>query len=211
MINENTIKPILRQILESDFDWGEHKTQVFKSPKTANKKPTQADIAKLQSKVNDHISKYGDDPYFNNINDGQGIYGVRIPARGDFPPTAIHTPVGRINDADIGLLRQTKHGTNYTYVKADSAKDARIKVYTILGDDIIDNMKSQIGDNYLTGDKEDFSHKMDDKTLEKKKRKDLEKTKYNKPTLSMSDEEKEEFLKRQEKLKQKYDKIRKKK
>jgi len=209
MINENTIKPILRQILESEFGWEEHKTKTHKSEKTANKKPTESDIAKLQSKVDEHIKKYGDDPYFNNINDGQGIYNIRIPARGDFPPNAVQVPVGRVSDAEIGLLRQTKHGTNYTFVKADSAKDARIKVYTILGHDIIDNMKNQIKDAYLSGDDEDFSHKMDAKTLEKKKRKDLEKSKYKKPTLSISDKEKKEFLKQQEKLKAKYDKIRK--
>jgi len=124
------------------------------------RKVTQKDLDNVTYTVQQYKNKYSDNPLFNNAIEGKGVYLVLISKNGNIHPNNIKTPNYKFDSSDIGNPRSTAHDNIQILIKATGidgltgAAVARIKTYVIFGDYIIEKVRTQTQDSYLTKDKD---------------------------------------------------------
>lgn len=227
------IKNRIRTILEGRKTSHTPSNPVGQDPKSA----TNSDLERTMHKIVSLNNQYGQDPYFQNTHEGDGIYMATIHTNGQITIKSPNTK-RKLNDADIGMLWTGSGGNKHVFVKAyrgtehtdyqntdadinadktgtaktkSPAQDAAIKTYLIFAKDILEYVKQNMEghDDYTSDtDNQDFTDKTDDKwkykydKLEKEKQRQKQKSQ-----ISMDPDKASEFEKRQQKLKDKYEKL----
>lgn len=195
-------------------------------------KASDADLQRTMHKIVSLNNQYGQDPYFQDTHEGDGIYMATIHTNGE---VTIKTPntKRKLNSSDIGLLWTGTRGNKHVFIKAyrgmehpdidtpragevktsSPAQDAQIKTYLIYAKDILEYVKQNIaGEDDYTSDLEDKDHaqKTADKWQYKYDKLEKEKARQQrKSQLTMDPDKAAEMDKRQAALKAKYDKLRK--
>lgn len=221
------IKHKLRLVLEGKKGVHTPSNPVGQDPKTA----TDADLSRITAKIVNLNNQYGQDEYFNNTHEGDGIYMATIHTNGE---VTIKTPntKRKLNDSDIGLLWTGTRGNKHVFVRAyrgiehpelddprtgevktsSPAQDAAIKTYLIFAKDILEFVKQNIaGEDDYTSDTDDKDHteKTQDKWKYKYDKYKKEKDKKRQSTITMDPDKAAEMEKRQAQLQAKYAKLKK--
>lgn len=229
------IKHKVRLVLEAKYtsDSPSNPTGIDKH-KASNK-----DLERTLHKIVTYNNEYGQDEYFQNTHEGDGIYLATVHTNGN---VGIKTPnnTGRIQNSNIGLMTTGQRGNLHVYIKAyrgvehtnyqnpdaninsektgvvrtkSPANDAAIKVYINFGKEILEYVKQNMdGESAYTSDVEDknFKEKTPDKWKYKYDKLEKEKAFANKKkVLSMEPDEAEEYEKKQAKLRDKYAELKK--
>ena len=219
------IKNKLRIVLEGKKATHSPSNPVSYSDQKVN---TQNDLIRITHKIVNLNNQYGQDSYFQNTHEGDGIYLATIHTNGN---VTIKTPNSKrkLNDSDIGLLSSNTSGNKSVLIRAyrgvehpelqknrtgnvrtnSPANDAAIKTYLIFAKDILEFVKQNMdGESSYTSDDKDFKSKTNDKWKYKydKKQKELNR---NKSKLSMDPYEAAEYEKKQLQLQNKIDRMKK--
>ena len=164
---------------------------------------TEKDLNEVTEIVNYYTTKYGDDPFFNDVTSGDGVYLVIVSKSGAIHPNNVKIPNYRFHPGDVGNVTGTQHGNIMILIRANKwgelsgAAVARIKTYVIFGDYIIDMVKNQTKDSYLD-DNIEVTQKTD-KLIQKKEQLDsLDdfKEKAKKISKILTQKEKDEILRK---------------
>lgn len=217
------IRHKLRIVLEGKRAVHSPSNPVGVDPKTAS----NSDLIRLTHKLVSLNNEYGQDPYFQDTHEGDGIYMATIHTNGNIT-IKTPNPKRRLEAPDIGLLWTGPRGNKHVYVRAyrgmehpdiDSprggtaktsspAEDAAIKTYLIFGKDILDYVKQNMeGEDDYTSDDKDFTSKTPEKIQYKYDKLEKEKQRQRKSTISMDPDDADEYEKRQQRLKAKYAKF----
>lgn len=218
---KNFIGYRLKQLLEGRLASHSPSNPVGKDPKLSS----DNDIARTTHKIISLNNKYGDDPYFQNAHEGDGIYMATIHTNGS---VSIKTPntKNRISDSDIGMLSTGTGGNKHVFIKAyrgiehpefkdrkgnvrtsSPANDAAIKTYLLFGKDILDFVKqNQPGENQYTSDEKDFKSQTPDKWQYKYAKFDKEKN-QSKSKITMDPDKASEMELKQKELQDKIAKL----
>lgn len=221
---KNFIKHKLRIVLEGRLATHTPSNPVGIDPKKA----TVNNLARTTHKIVSLNNQYGQDPYFQNTHEGDGIYMATIHTNGE---VTIKTPntQRKLTDSDIGLLSTGTGGNKHVFIKAyrgiehpelqnartgdvrtkSPANDAAIKTYLIFAKDILEFVKQNMeGESDYTTDTDDkdFKSQTDDKW--KYKYDKYEKVKNTKrDTLTMDPDKAAEMEKKQKELQDKIAKL----
>lgn len=216
------IQKRLRDILEGRLASHTPSNPVGQDPKRA----TNANLIKTTHRIVSLNNEYGQDEYFQNPHEGDGIYMATIHTNG---AVTIKTPntQRKITDSDIGMLSTGTGGNKHVFIKAyrgiehpelhlnrtghtktkSPANDAAIKTYLIFAQEIIQFVKQNMeGNDDYTSDEKDFKSKTDDK-WQYKYDKYQKAQDRSKSTITMDPDKAAEMERRQKELQAKYDKI----
>lgn len=221
---KNFIQHRLRQIIE-----GRLASHTPSNPVGSDKKNiSDNDLIKTMHKIVYYNNQYGQDAYFQNTHEGDGIYLATIHTNGQ---VTIKTPntKRKLNDGDIGSMWNGPYGNRHVLIKAyrgiehpsineprtgqvrtkSPAEDVAIKTYLSFGKEILEFVKQNMeNEDAYTSDDKNFTHKTDDKWKYKYDKFDKEQEKRkNKEIMSIDPEKAAEMERKQAELQAKYDKI----
>lgn len=216
----------LRLVLEGRLATHSPSNPVGQDPKKA----TQSNLVRTTHKIVSLNNQYGQDPYFQNTHEGDGVYMATIHTNGE---VTIKTPntKRKLTDADIGLLSTGTGGNKHVFVKAyrgidhpelqdyktgdvrtkSPANDAAIKTYLIYAKDILEFVKQNMDgeSDYTTDtDNKDFKSQTDDKWKYKYDKYKKEKE-QKRDTITMDPDKAAEMEKKQRELQDKIAKLKK--
>ena len=196
-------------------------------PHTASDK----NIEDTMFKITQYNNEYGQDPYFQNAHEGDGVYMATVHTNGNVTIKTPNQNVRQITDDKIGLLKTGNHGNKHVFIRAcrgiehpefsgerncnvrgkSPADDAAIKTYMIFGKEIIEYVRENMeGYDAYTADAEDknFKEKTSDKWQYKYDKLEKEKQfKNKKRELSLDPDDASDVDKKQAMLKAKYDRL----
>lgn len=199
---KNFIKNKLRVLLEGPLTRDTPANPLgAPDPKTAS----TDDFSRTSAKIANLFNQYGQDPYFQDSNEGDGIYMATVHTNG---AVTIKTPNPRrkLTDADVGLPWQGTSGNLHVYVRAyrsqadggeartkSPANDAAIKTYIVFGREILDYVRQNMmgSDQYPEDPEEKKRYQAQTADKWKYKYDKLEKEKErkaNKSTISIGQE-----------------------
>jgi len=218
------IKHKLRLVLEGKKATHSPSNPVGQDPKNA----TQSNLARTTHKIVSLNDKYGQDSYFQNTHEGDGVYMATIHTNGNI---TIKTPntKRKLEDNDIGLLSTGNGGNKHVVIRAyrgiehpelqkdrtgnvrskSPAEDAAIKTYLIFAKDILEFVKQNMdGESSYTTDDKDFKPQTDTKNQYKYAKHKREKQ-MKRSTLTTDPDKAAEREKKQAELQAKIDKMKK--
>lgn len=193
-----------------------------------DKTATESDLERVMNKIVNYNNKYGDDPYFQDVTEGDGIYFVTIHTNGELTIKTPNTP-HKIDDSELGIMKNSNSGNRYVLIKAyrgiphpefnqttygkvktsSPAEDAKIKTYLVFAKEILEYIKQNMeGESSYTSDDKDFKDQTSDKNQYKYDKYEKEQQrKQNKQQISLDPEKAKELEDRQAKLQAKYAKF----
>ena len=110
------------------------------------------DLDYIEDLVQWYDDKYGNDPYYNTLTEGDGVYYVLISKDGIIRTNNIKVPNHTFDPNDVGSPRTTGVQDNISVLirgPRGGAKVARIRAYVVLGQYIVQKVRSQIEDAYI--------------------------------------------------------------
>jgi len=239
--NYTSMKEFIRSLLKKLILESDHYTVANPISGTEPHNVTDDNLKRIIYNVRNAQEKYGHIKYFQDAKEGDGTYLAIINKNG---LVTIKTPNHYIDDKEIGGVSTTRAYDNLEipiraysgdddllqtgrakiglqlqkpYTKSGAA-DARIKVYVIFGDMIIDRVKDNVkGHNDADDYKDNTYQGRTDKQIARKdfidqreKERAARKEKRSPITAFSSEKEKQDYLDKQEALRLKYAKFRKK-